>query len=280
MNSVSHWIYFSWLSVCPLRLVFKTEQLFCGCNYQKSVWHNFTLVTEHIPGMELLGGFFYAFLLNFSIGFTFPFYTQRLVEINVKLSNPPSVCQGASGRLCEGQLAAHTLCGISAPCQWVTVGPSAVFLVPWKFALWGCCSCWKTLQDCVCPCVGDSQGWTAELKLLCKIAQQSSFGWTPRWRAGVCVGDGEVGTVSSCSWNSLWGFCSALTGEYQAKVAAWGLSDCSHPCTAMPGCSLHSWRHGCCRGLWCSPEPLHPQAVFWGQTCSAQQGHRGWQQLK
>lgn len=58
MNSVSHWIYFSWLNACPLRLVFKTEQLLCGCNYQKSVWHNYIPVTEHIPGMELLGDFF------------------------------------------------------------------------------------------------------------------------------------------------------------------------------------------------------------------------------
>lgn len=61
---------------------------------------------------------------------------------------------------------------------------------------------------------------------------------------GGCGRDGEAGMMSVCSWNSLWGFCSALTSEYQAAEAARGLSNCRHPSTAVPGSSLHSWRQG------------------------------------
>lgn len=168
---------------------------------------------------------------------------------------PSSGCQGVWQAVCRGA-GSCALCGISVPCEWGGVGPPAVFLVSWRFALWGCCSCWKTLPRLCLPCVGgDSQTWTAKLKAVCKITQQSSLGWTPQWRVGACGVGGEAGTVSSCSWNSLWGFCSALTGEYQATVVAWGLSNCSHPSTAVPGSSLHSWRQGCCWGLWALTQP-------------------------
>lgn len=91
---------------------------------------------------------------------------------------------------------------------------------------------------------------------MCGVTQQSSLGWTPPWGTGVCGGDDEAGAVFRCSWNSFWGFCNALTGEYQATVAAWGPSNCRHPSTAVPGSPLHSWRWGWCWGLWALAQPL------------------------
>lgn len=77
MNSFCHWIYFSWPNSCSLRLVFKTEQLFCECNYRKAAWHNCTPAPSYMAWCPSVI-FIHAFPLNFSIGFAFPFYTDWL----------------------------------------------------------------------------------------------------------------------------------------------------------------------------------------------------------
>lgn len=114
MSSVSHWIYFSWLNACPLGLVFKTEQLCCGCNYRKSVWHNFVPVTEHIPGMELWGDFFSCLPVELQHRVYISFLHKLACGNECQAEPSPRWVPG-----CLWQAVSRALCpcGISAPCR-------------------------------------------------------------------------------------------------------------------------------------------------------------------
>lgn len=224
MNSVSHWIYFSWLNLCPHRLVFKTEQLFCGCNYQKSVWHNYVLVTEHIPGMELLGDFFPCLPVELQHRVYISFLHCLTCGNKCQAQQSPGWVPRCLWQAVLGELQARTLRGISAPyngkqgshllCSWSRGGLHFENAVPVR----------ECSQDCICPCVG----WIVRVGLQSSSLCGGSHGRAP-WGGHLDGG---------------WGFEEGMVKQ------EWCLAAAGIPCGDFAVLSLGSTRLQWQLGIW------------------------------